>query len=190
MTLAVVLVASYLLGSIPTSYLVVYPLTGRDIRTMGSGNPGTMNVLDTLGWGAAFVVGLVDVGKGAAAVALARLSGLSEVEAIMAALCAVAGHDWSIFLRLDGGNGTAAGVGALLALLPSETLVATAVGVAVAYLMGSRRIGGIVGLLLLPTMAFWWHAPEVRTIGAMVLITFTVLKIIRFEGFTPARTRR
>lgn len=190
MTLAVVLVMAYLLGSIPTSYLVVYPLTGRDIRTMGSGNPGTMNVLDTLGWGAALLVGLVDVGKGAAAVSIARLSGLSEVEAIMAALCAVAGHDWSIFLRLDGGNGTAAGVGALLALLPTETLVATAAGVGVGYLMGSRRIGGIVGLLLLPTLAFWWHAPEVRIVGALVLIAFTVLKIVRFEGFSRARSGR
>ena len=53
MTFAAVLVVAYLLGSIPTSYIVVYRLTGRDIRSMGSGNPGTMNVLDTVGWGAA-----------------------------------------------------------------------------------------------------------------------------------------
>lgn len=189
MTLAVLLVVAYLLGSIPTSYLVVYPLTGRDIRSMGSGNPGTMNVLDTVGWLPATFVGFIDIGKGAAAVSIASLAGLSEVEAILAALCAVAGHDWSIFLRLNGGNGTAAGVGALLALLPSETLAATAVGVGVGYMTGSRRLGGIVGLLLLPTLAFWWNAPETRVVGALVLILFTVLKIVRFEGFSLVRHR-
>ena len=64
MTLTVVLAAAYLLGSIPTSYIVVYRYTGCDIRTLGSGNPGAMNVLDTLGFVPAIIAGSGDILKG------------------------------------------------------------------------------------------------------------------------------
>ena len=59
MTLAVVLVVAYLLGSIPTSYIVVYLLTGRDVRGIGNGNPGTMNVWDNVGLAPALIVAVV-----------------------------------------------------------------------------------------------------------------------------------
>src|SRR5207248_1356890 len=105
---------------------------------MGTGNPGTMNVLDTVGWRAASLVAIGDVCKGAAAVALAYAAGLSDREAVLAALAAVAGHDWSIFLRFDGGNGTAAAVGGLLGILPFETLATTAICVGISWAIGSR----------------------------------------------------
>ena len=190
MTLAAVLVVAYLLGSIPTSYIVVYRLTGRDVRTMGTGNPGTMNVLDTVGWRAAALVGVGDICKGMAAVAIAYHANLSERDAVLAALCAVIGHDWSIFLRLDGGNGTAAAIGGLLALLPAETLLTTAVCVSLGVLVQSRRIAGVVGLALLPALAYWFHASDVKLLGAVLIMTFTALKIIRHEGFSRARPGR
>jgi glycerol-3-phosphate acyltransferase PlsY len=189
-TLAVVLVVAYLLGSIPTSYIVVYRLTGRDIRTMGSGNPGTMNVLDTVGGRAALIVGLGDILKGMAAVGVAYLAGLSDMGAIAAALVAVAGHDWSIFLRLDGGNGTAAAFGGLFALLPTEAFVAGFVAAAVWLLIGSRRIAGIIGLILLPSLAYAMQSPDVKLAGALLLLVFVGLKILRFEGFSLARPGR
>jgi len=189
-TLALVLIVAYLLGSIPTSYIVVYRLTGRDIRTMGSGNPGTMNVVDTVGLRAGVVVGLGDICKGMAAVGIAYLAGLSDCDAVLAGMCAVAGHDWSIFLRLDGGNGMAAAVGTLIALLPMAALFAVPAAIALYALGMSRRLAGIVGLLLLLTLAYMFEAPEVRLIGAVVVLTFTAIKIFRFEGFSPARPGR
>lgn len=189
MTLAAVLIVAYVLGSIPTSYIVVYRLTGRDVRSIGTGNPGTMNVYDTLGWQAASVVAIGDIAKGMAAVGLAYYAGLGDIGAVLAALCAVIGHDWSIFLRLDGGNGTAAAIGGMLALLPIETLTATAVCIGISMLFGSRRLGGIVGVALIPSLAIALGAPDIKWIGAVVLMAFTVLKIIRDEGFTPARGR-
>ena len=190
MTLAVVLVVAYLLGSIPTSYIVVYRLTGRDIRTMGSGNPGTMNVLDTLGWRAAGLVAVGDICKGAGAVLLAYGMHLGERDAVLAAMASVVGHDYSIFLRFDGGNGTAAVIGGLLALMPVETLGVAAIGIGAGYLLGSRRLGGIVGIALIPAVGYATHVSEVTLWGSVLLMAFTVLKIIRFEGFSPARPGR
>lgn len=190
MTLAVVLIVAYLLGSVPTSYIVVYRLTGRDIRTMGSGNPGTMNVLDSVGWRAALVVGLGDICKGMAAVGIAYLAGLDDLDAVMAAMVAVIGHDWSIFLRLDGGNGMAAAVGALMALLPYEALFATTAAILIVAVGGTRRIAGVTGLLSLLTLAYVFEAPDVKLIGATLILVLTALKIVRFEGLSPARPGR
>lgn len=190
MTLALVLIVAYLLGSIPTSYIVVYRLTGRDIRSMGSGNPGTMNVLDSVGFKAALVVGVVDICKGMAAVGVAYLAGLDDRDAVLAAMCAVAGHDFSIFLRLDGGNGMAAAVGALTALLPQAGLLSTGVAIAIWALGGSRRLAGVTGLGLFLALAYVFEVPDVKLIGAGVLLILTVIKIVRFEGFSPPRPSR
>lgn len=189
MTLAVVLVVAYLVGSIPTSYIVAYRVTGRDIRSMGSGNPGTMNVLDTMGWRAAGTVAVGDICKGVFAVLLAYEMGLGERDAVLAAMAAVIGHDYSIFLRFDGGNGTAAVIGGLLGLMPLETLGVASLGIGAGYLLGSRRLGGIVGIALLPAVAYATHVSEITLWGAVALMAFTVIKIVRFEGFSPARHR-
>src|SRR3990172_3779600 len=143
-----VLAMAYLLGSIPTSYLVVHLLTGRDVRSIGNGNPGTMNVWDNVGLTPALLVAVGDVGKGMAAVGIAYLAGLHDVEAVLAALVAVAGHDYSVFLRFHGGNGTAAAVGGLFALVPAATLPAAAPAFAV--LIGTRlkRLSGAGAPLL------------------------------------------
>ena len=189
MTLTVVLVAAYLLGSIPSSYIVAYLYTGRDIRTMGSGNPGTMNVLDSLGFVPAMLVGGSDVLKGMAAVGVAYLAGLGDAEAVAAAVVAVAGHDYSVFLRLHGGNGTAAAVGGFAALLPVVTLIAASAAAALMLVTGSRRIGGLIGLAMMPGLAYWFGAPDVKLVGVLLLLTIMAIKIIRSEGFSPARAR-
>lgn len=212
MTLAVVLIAAYLIGSIPTSYLVVYRFTGRDIRSIGSGNPGAMNVLDSVGVMPALIVGTSDIVKGMAAVGVAYVAGAGDSEAVMAALVAVVGHDYSVFLRLHGGNGMATMVGGLGALLPIETFIATSLAVSVWFLLRSvhvvgaiglpamsgldhwsgswsRRAGGLIGLAALPAFAYWFDAPPVKLIGAVLLLTLTAVKIWRFEGFSPDRAR-
>ncbi|MDP6604668.1 MAG: glycerol-3-phosphate acyltransferase [Dehalococcoidia bacterium] len=190
MTLAVVLVVAYLLGSIPTSYIVVYKYTGRDIRAMGSGNPGTMNVLDSVGTGPAVLVGVVDVLKGMAAVGVAYLAGASDVQAVLAAAVAIVGHDYSVFLRLNGGNGTATAVGAIAGLLPVATFAAFSLAATAVLVLRSRRKAGIIGLLSIPVFAYWFDAPDTRLIGVLVLLTLLAIKIIRFEGFSPARIPR
>lgn len=189
MTLPIAFAVAYLLGAIPTSYIVTYLITGRDIRSLGNGNPGTMNVWDNVGAVPAVVVGLGDVGKGMAAVTVAYWLGFGDVIAVACGLLAVMGHDYSLFLRFHGGNGTAAAVGALLALVPEATLPAAGIAMAITIVLHSKRIGGIVGLLLVPALAAWQDYPDVRILGVVVLLTVVALKIIRFEGFTPVRSR-
>ncbi|HET6690337.1 MAG TPA: glycerol-3-phosphate acyltransferase [Miltoncostaeaceae bacterium] len=189
MTLAVVIVTAYLLGSVPMSYIVVYRMTGRDIRTLGDGNPGTMNVWHSVGLRAALIVAAGDVGKGMAAVGIAHIAGLGDGSAIIAGLMAVAGHDFSIFLRLHGGNGTAAAIGALFALVPQAAIPAAAVAVGLYLAVGSKRFAGLIGLLLVPLLTYRLEYPDVLLVGVLLLLTVTALKIVAFEGFTPARSR-
>lgn len=188
-TVAMALAVAYLLGSIPTSYIVVQLVTGRDVRTIGNGNPGMMNVWDNVGLRPAILVGLGDIGKGMAAVGVAYWMGFGDAMAVTLAIVAVLGHDFSLFLRFHGGNGTAAAVGGLFALVPEASLPAAALAVAIYAVVRSKRAGGIVGLLTVPVLAYAQAYPDVKVLGVVLLLTVVALKIIRFEGFTPARTR-
>ncbi len=186
-TLALVIVIAYLLGSVPTSYLLVHRLTGQDIRTIGSGNPGAMNVLDSIGRRAGLAVGIIDIVKGVAAVGIAYLAGVGDVGAVTAGLAAVAGHDYSLFLRFRGGNGTAPAVGALYALSPLTGLIATTGALGLLLLLHSRRAAGMVALLAFAPLAFAVGEPQVRVAGAILLVLVTMLKIGLAEGFSLSR---
>ena len=185
-TLMLVLVAAYLLGSIPSSYVIVRLVSGQDIRRIGSGNPGTMNVRDHVGWKPAVVVGAADVGKGAVAVGLAYGAGLGDLEAVLAGMMAVAGHDWSIFLRFHGGNGTGATVGALIALLPAPGLIAALLAFVLWRLGASRRLAGLTALLSVIPIAYILDAPPVPMLGVAVLVSLLFVKLWRVEGFAVA----
>ncbi len=146
----IVLVAGYLLGSIPVGFLVVRLFRGADVRQIGSGRTGGTNVLRAAGWGAAIVTGLGDVLKGAAAVYLARaLNGPPLVQAL-AGSAAVAGHNYSLFLGLRGGAGTAPSMGGAIALWPVGGLLAIPVLVAVAFLTRYASVASIAVALFLP----------------------------------------
>ena len=186
MQLALVLGAAYLLGSLPSAYLVVRRLTGEDIRSIGSGNPGTMNVRDNVGFKSALLVGALDVGKGAAAVALAYAVGLTEVAAVLAGFAAVSGHAWPIFLRLHGGNGTGPTVGAILVLLPAAGLIAACVSFIVWRIGGSRRLGGLTGLLSVIPIAYVLDSPQTPMVGVAALVALLFVKLWRVEGVAIA----
>lgn len=116
MTEALVLVAAYLLGSMPTGYLAGR-LRGVDIRQVGSRNVGATNVFRTLGRGIGVAVMALDIGKGVAAVLLARAL-LTDPWPLVAAGLAIAGHVYPVWLRFRGGKGVAVGAGAVIGLVP------------------------------------------------------------------------
>ena len=115
----IALVLGYLLGSIPAAYLAARIFAGKDIRRLGGGNVGGYNTFREVGVVPALLVGVVDVGKGAAAVAIAYwLLDVSPLFVMLAGFVAVVGHNWMLFLKFSGGKGMAAAVGALAVLLP------------------------------------------------------------------------
>jgi glycerol-3-phosphate acyltransferase PlsY len=115
----IAVIIGYLLGSIPTAYIVTRIAKGRDVRRLGGGNVGGLNVYREVGIWPAVVVAVVDLAKGAAAVAIAYwLLDLSVPFVLAAALAAVVGHNWMLFLKFSGGKGMGPAIGGLFVLLP------------------------------------------------------------------------
>ncbi len=115
---AIAIIAAYLLGSIPAAYIVGRLKKGIDIRQVGSRNMGAMNVFYQMGVGYGLLVLAVDIGKGAAAVALARWLEVPMVITLIAGATAVIGHSFPIWLNFRGGKGGATVIGVLFVLMP------------------------------------------------------------------------
>tara|TARA_B110000116_G_scaffold40464_1_gene32863 strand:+ start:892 stop:1497 length:606 start_codon:yes stop_codon:yes gene_type:complete len=190
MTIALLVLTAYLLGSIPTSYLVVQFFHGKDIRRLGTTNPGMMNVWDNLGFASALVVAIGDVGKGTIAVGLAYWLNADIMVVGAVALTVVLGHDFSVFLKFHGGNGMAPAVGAVIALLPISTLYVLATVVALYLVTRRKRASGIIGIALIPSVGYLFGYDESRILVAVMVFTLAVLKVVRFEGFSADRTRQ
>lgn len=120
----VLALVAYVIGSLPTGVVMGW-LAGIDVRSVGSGNIGATNVARAAGRTAGLITLIVDVGKGVAAVALARALGTSSLAVPAAALAAPLGHVFSVFLRFSGGKGVATGLGSCLALAPSAMVPPT-----------------------------------------------------------------
>ena len=118
----IAIVIGYLLGSTPSAYIATRLVTGKDVRQLGGGNVGGLNVYREVGAWPALVVGIVDLGKGTAAVAIAywvlALNDLTQPWVLAAGLGAVIGHNWMLWLKFSGGKGMGAAIGSLVILMP------------------------------------------------------------------------
>lgn len=115
----IAIIIGYLLGSMPSAYIATRLVTGKDIRQIGGGNVGGLNVFREVGPWPALAAGIVDVSKGVAAVAIAYwLLHLPPTFVMLAGIASVIGHNWMVFLKFRGGKGMGATFGALAVLLP------------------------------------------------------------------------
>ncbi len=175
LTLGLAILASYLVGAIPTSYWVVRLARGVDLRTVGSGNLGATNLYRFLGWKYAIPVGLFDMLKGTfPVVVLAPWAGSSPLGAMGLGLLAVLGHVYSPFVGFKGGKGVATGGGVILGVAPWAFLVSLVAWIAVVRLSGYVSLGSMVAACLLPASTLILH-PEVdgdvvAVIGAMAAL--------------------
>jgi glycerol-3-phosphate acyltransferase PlsY len=148
-------ILAYLIGGIPFGYWFVRLRSGRDIRTMGSGNIGATNVQRTQGMKAGFVVLLLDILKGFLAVLLAAwLSRGDEVAVALAAAFVMIGHCFPVFLRFKGGKAVACYIGAFLYIAPWALAVVAVLFVAIVALWRYISMGSILGAALFPV--FYW----------------------------------
>jgi len=155
------LLAGYLLGSIPSGYLAGRWLAGLDIRREGSGSTGATNVLRVVGKGPALAVFLVDVLKGSAAVLLAKaVLDPFGVGVVLAGLAALAGHIWPVWLGWKGGKAVATGLGMLLGLTWPVGLACFGIFLAVLSLSRIVSLSSVVAALSLPLLMLGWFAHQ------------------------------
>lgn len=143
--LALVLPFSYLLGAIPSGLVLGKIMRGIDLREYGSGKTGAANVLRTLGWGASIGVGVADVAKGVIVVLLARSLLVSDWAVVAAALAAVIGHNWSVYMGFRGGRGVNTSLGGLLAMSPLIAVLLMVMALAVIAVTRYVSLGSILG---------------------------------------------
>lgn len=163
--LAAIALASYLLGSIPFGVLITRAMGLGDVRAIGSGNIGATNVLRTGNKGAAAATLLLDAGKGAVAVLIARAIA-AEDAAQLAALASFLGHLYPVWLRFKGGKGVATFFGTLLALAWPVGLVCCATWVAVLVLV---RMSSASALVASASATVWFYVLGPVTMIALAL---------------------
>ncbi len=152
MELAIVIILSYLAGSVPTSIIMGKLLKGIDIREHGSGNAGGTNALRVLGWKAGVVTMLVDVFKGFAATFwISRLYPGTPASVMLAAgIAAILGHTYTVFAGFKGGKGVGTAAGMLIALFPVAIPFCLAVFILTLLFTGIVSLGSILAAITLP----------------------------------------
>ena len=193
MVVALVLILSYLLGSLSGS-LLLGRLRGVDIRTLGSGNAGGTNALRTQGLKFGLATVLVDVGKGAIAAALARAFVADDAWQWACVMAAMAGHVWPVFHGFRGGKGAATLVGGLAVLWPLALVPV------IGTWLAAMLVGGYVGLatvlagLGLPLVAWIQDAAPPRlgfALAAALLLVYTHRgNLARLRAGTEPRANR
>ena len=178
----IAIVIAYLLGSIPSAYIVTRLATGKDIRKLGSGNVGGNNVFREVGLKAAIPVAIFDVGKGTAAVAIAyKLLNVPlyelDIWVLLAGIAVIAGHTWSVYLKFSGGNGLSATIGALAILMPWELLIVIGLLLVLTVITRNLVLSTNISLLTVPITA-WFLERSWLAVGFS--ITVAIMLILNF----------
>lgn len=188
MTFGILLIVSYLIGSIPFALIVGKMFKGIDIRNFGSGNLGSTNAMRTLGLPLGILVQVLDIAKGLVVVLLVSnffydvlpfsnhtpFSDITLVK-IIAGCCAVLGHTFSVFVNFRGGKGINTGLGVFISLAPIDVLLTLAVFTLILLSSGYVSLGSIIAAVFFPLIMFvrenFFH---VNTYGYNTLIFFSI----------------
>ena len=177
MNLAVVIIVSYLLGSIPFGYLIVSAKTGSDVRQTGSGGTGATNVSRRAGKMAGVITLILDAAKGAVAVLFAKFmtSGLDHAAWYVgiAGITVVVGHIFPVWLNFRGGKGVATGVGVFAVLTPFAVLSAGVIFVVIVLVTRYVSLGSMIAAIFIPV--FLWIETLIRPLQDASALIATAL---------------
>ena len=180
--IAIAIIAAYVIGSIPTAYLAGRLRKGIDIRKVGSRNMGAMNIFYTLGFATGIIVLAIDIGKGAAAVALARYLGVPMVVELLAGAAAVVGHGFPVFLEYHGGRGGATCIGILAFLMPWGVPFYLAVFGLGMWRLHYPTLSYSIAFLCFPFVAWlWYHSWELIVFSIAILLLPLIKYIPRIK---------
>ena len=183
-------VAAYFIGALPSAYFFGRLFKGLDIRRVGSGNVGAMNTLKEVGYLPGALTLLLDAGKGALAVCLAVALGNWPLLPLLAALLAIAGHNFNIFLKFKGGKGLGTLLGALLLLSPVTIVYILPLAVLLALLI--RDTNTAMGLSVLTLPLFWGLQKGELTwcaAGAVISLVIVVKHLRDFQAYRQGRRK-
>jgi len=166
---------AYLVGSIPFALLLARPY-GADLRRVGSGNIGAANVMRVSGVPAGVTVALLDMVKGAAGVTLAAWLTPNVSTQALAAIAAVVGHVYPVWLRFKGGKGVATACGAFSVLAPAAVPPALAVLVLTVWLTRYVSAGSVLATIALPPVALLAGSPMPVVAAAFAIATLIVFR--------------
>jgi glycerol-3-phosphate acyltransferase PlsY len=196
--LAIVILLSYIVGSMPTSIMLSKWKHGFDIRTKGSGNAGGTNVFRVLGWKSGVLVMLVDMGKGVIATALiSRLfwdptlpfynrtpfDDFTIIQMICGA-AAIIGHIWTIFAGFKGGKGIATGAGMLLGITPTEFGISIGVFLLVFWVYKYVSLGSVAAAVAFPLSLFVRHnvfGDEIQSYRTLIVFSLSVAILLIYS---------
>jgi acyl phosphate:glycerol-3-phosphate acyltransferase len=178
LSLVVAVIVGYLLGAFPSG-VVIGRLAGADPRATGSGRTGTTNALRSLGMRWAAAVAVLDLAKGAVAVLVGNAIGPEPWAGALAAVAAVIGHVWSVFIGFRGGRGVATGGGAMLLLSPLAVLAAAVelvLIVAATRLVSLGSISASITVVLVTGLLFsvGWVGLEAVVAAALIALVVVV----------------
>jgi glycerol-3-phosphate acyltransferase PlsY len=198
LNLAIVILLSYIVGSIPTSIMLSKWGHGFDIRTKGSGNAGGTNVFRVLGWKSGLLVTLVDIGKGVAVtVLIARLfwdpalpfynktpfDDFTVIQMICGA-AAVIGHIWTVFAGFKGGKGIATGGGMLIGIAPTEFAISVSVFMIVFWAYKYVSLGSISAAVAFPVSLFVRYnilGDEIHSYRTLIVFSLSVAVLLVYS---------
>jgi glycerol-3-phosphate acyltransferase PlsY len=170
------IIIGYLLGSIPTAYIVSRVRKGIDIRNVGSGNMGGANVMREIGTHEGVFVGLFDIAKGAGAILISQALNVSELWVFGAGFAALVGHSFPVFAGFRGGRGSATIIGIFLVLAPKAMLV-TLVVVAIPFFTTRKFMAALfIGFGLLPLFIWLLEGSLMLVRYALVIDLFMLVR--------------
>lgn len=171
---------SYLIGSIPTAYIITKLFKSVDIRTYGSGNPGATNVLRVVGKTAAIITLAIDFLKGFLTVKISQILGSGPEFQILYGTVAVAGHNWPIWLKFRGGKGVATAFGVVSVLMPGIALLSFAVFIIAVLSTGYVSVGSMLAASAFSIFA-WLNISEISLTAKIIVSILTIIIIFRHK---------
>jgi acyl phosphate:glycerol-3-phosphate acyltransferase len=169
-------VLAYLIGGLPFGYWFIRLSSGKDIRTMGSGNIGATNVQRTAGTKAGVVVLVLDILKGYVAVWIAgRLSHDASIALALSAIAVMLGHCYPVSLRFRGGKAVACFIGGFAYIVPVALAAILVVFVVVVALTRYISLGSIIGALLFPLFVWLIYHPDESILAASIAAALLII---------------
>lgn len=171
-----VILGSYLVGSIPNGLIIGKTLYNVDLRQFGSKNIGATNAYRTLGLRPALMVFVTDALKGVLGVLIGQYIGETSIAQLLGGIAAIIGHNWSVFLGFKGGRGVATGLGVIAVISPKVTLIVFVVWAIIVYFTRYVSLASIVAAALVPITMWLLNARQEFLYFGIVAALFVIIR--------------